>query len=170
MKKFLMLLCAVSFVLGISGVASANLFLTEQFGEWLVNDSSVQYWEFDLNSTTPMDSNDVITHAYLNAHAWHASGDEALIEFDLGEPGTFKWEGILWGWLGYGVLVDVLAEVVDDHFLTVSMSAISGEKFKVDAVGVGGKFTAVPEPATFILLGLGLIGLSGIQRKKHFKK
>ena len=48
--------------------------------------------------------------------------------------------------------------------LTADVSATAS------APGVEGPSTAIPEPATMLLLGSGLIGLAGYGRKKFFKK
>lgn len=45
----------------------------------------------------------------------------------------------------------------------------SGEA-DIDAVGAISSVSAVPEPATMLLLGTGLLGIAGAARKKLFKK
>jgi hypothetical protein len=168
MKKFSVFLCAILLVLGTSGVASASLFLSEQAGSWDINDSTTQTWEFDLDATTPMDSDDIITDAYFNAFAtYSAYNDEAEIQFDMGSIGTYNWQWII---VGYGILADVYTEVVGDHYLKVGMTAADGDRFTVKLAGVGGCYTAVPEPATMLLLGCSIFGIAGIGRKKFFKK
>ena len=58
--------------------------------------------------------------------------------------------------------------LAENHYLQIQYRSPLGEvKDGISIVGLSG--VAVPEPATMLLLGLGLIGLAGISRKK-FKK
>ena len=49
-------------------------------------------------------------------------------------------------------------------------TTISGSNINSQIDGVNNGTSPVPEPATLILLGSGLVGLAGIGRKKFFKK
>jgi len=69
---------------------------------------------------------------------------------------------------------DVLSYVIDEHTLLVKVQRISGN-FRVSYVALGGSFSEgtcpnpVPEPATMLLFGTGLIGLAAAGRRKLTK-
>jgi hypothetical protein len=59
----------------------------------------------------------------------------------------------------------------DDPASTTSKSSFTSTPVTAsDVPPAGSEASPVPEPATLILLGSGLVGLAGVGRKKFFKK
>ncbi|MCE5274964.1 MAG: PEP-CTERM sorting domain-containing protein [Syntrophaceae bacterium] len=67
--------------------------------------------------------------------------------------------------LGYGLLGSFL--LLDDGLLNVRLTSTCGDFYFGDSVltANGNETAPVPEPATLLLLGSGLLGLAGFRRK-----
>ena len=104
-----------------------------------------------------------------------ASGDErSFITTDLGHELMLAPSD--WG-INYTFYADVGDGIVrnwmDSNFLGINSFTISSENaycFGMDNFFIDQPPPSIPEPATLILFGTGLLGIAGLGRKKFFKK
>ena len=179
MRKLLGFLCFILLVFGLVGTTSATPFLDVNgdhtgfvwMGQFL---NPSETWIFDLDNDSldmgDINSGDKITSATLQIKFWDI-GDLCDIFFlestDLSIDSSFikNFE------VDAGIYEQEVLAYVDDHILNVTLGNLSGSfcwpaNFWVCEMSVSGEYTPVPEPATILLLSLGLGGLAGFGLKR----
>ena len=184
MKKLLMIICSMTLVFGMVGTASALSYSDVRTGDWWFTKSGGESasWTFDLDT-------DVLAVGDIGSEDWILSSVLGITFYDderdrLFDPRT--WEVAAIGTDAFDVKVGVddgeatiiglLLSVGLDHDVTVTISAHSGD-FGITKLDLHGHYidhlgapAPVPEPATILLMGTGLLGLVAYSRKRLGKK
>ncbi len=149
---------------------------------WVLPDDYVQNqsYDFEVNpseyedSTGSMDVEDILHYAYLtikfiDVNDGRMDSDYETVDLVLDLDTLWDEYAISQGGTGN---IDVTSYLYDDHMLDVTITALSGS-FTVDFLDLSGCYedvAPVPEPATMLLFGSGLVGLAGFARKKSKKE
>jgi hypothetical protein len=186
MKKIFLVACAFFLVLSFTGVASATVWTDYDFINKKISEGQTYYW-YDLDiavADTFIVGTDVVGSAEVKF--WFSDdGDSGP---DTGPNETWKEYAWAWveetGWSYVGEVdfndtftIDLSGAALNTlnafgNIYTAVYAGYTGDSSSGDFYWKAAQLTAtsVPEPGTIVLMGLGLVGLAGMGRKKLFKK
>ncbi len=197
MKKFLMFLCAIMLVFGMVGSASAIPILNDDNGTPIqvdgngdsygtyINSGSLLFTESGNNAGNNLEEVEVLVEIALgyntddfdltvtsvtyeiyddgNTGTWTANPEGALISFYVVKAGS--------GYAMYQVDPAESTGSWSTYDLWLTGDYNSGDALEISHyTGYNSTAAPVPEPSTILLMGSGLLGLLGYNRKRFSKK